>query len=87
MTHILATTMLLILACVTVSFLPSVSRRLKGAAGRVQRGSFAVLVGVFWVFSLHETIKETGFVYGVLFSLIPLAAGAVVLSRMAASKQ
>jgi hypothetical protein len=48
-------------------------------APRIRRYTFASLVVTLWVFSLHETISESGAIAGIAFSIVPLVAGAVAL--------
>ncbi|KQW19996.1 MULTISPECIES: hypothetical protein [Pseudomonas] len=65
-----------------VSYTPWIKRCLGGHPAKTQILLFKVLVGALYLLSLHETIDEDGFLYGLTFSLIPLAAGAVVLGSM-----
>lgn len=56
-------------------------RRLAGKhAGAAQQAAFALLVLNLYLFSLNETIRESGVLYGVSFSMIPLITGATVLA-------
>ncbi len=79
MTEILTSSAVVLCGLLALSFAPPISRRLPGAPRSYQRKLLKGLIGVLIVFSLYETISETGLMYGVLFSLIPLVAGAVVL--------
>jgi len=48
-------------------------------APRIRRCTFASLVVTLWVFSMHETISESGVIAGLAFSIVPLGAGAVAM--------
>lgn len=74
-------TMLLATALAAVST-PWSKRRIGARTASIQRLIFKALVTALYLFSLHETIKEDGALYGIIFSLIPLIAGAVVFGFM-----
>lgn len=82
MTHIIVSFALFLTAAFAVTFLPPVKARARSKTPMLQRSIFKLLVGMLWVFSMHDLIDESGVVYGVLFSLVPVIAGAVVLNRM-----
>ncbi|HBO2935238.1 TPA: hypothetical protein L4R50_000234 [Pseudomonas aeruginosa] len=78
MTEILTSAAVILCALLALSFTKPISW-LPGKARTYQQAILRLLVGVLFVFSLHETSRETGLIYGVLFSLIPLFAGTVVI--------
>lgn len=82
MTEILVSIGLFIAGALAVTFTPWGKRAAGNRAGFVQQTVFATLVLDLYLFSLNETIRETGVFYGVTFSTIPVVAGAVVLSCM-----
>nr|WP_192963189.1 hypothetical protein [Pseudomonas fluorescens]CEK41964.1 hypothetical protein PQBR57_0011 [Pseudomonas fluorescens SBW25] len=86
MTGILVNIGLFLAAVLAVSFNPRAERAAGDRAGLIQQAVFVALVSDLFLFSLNETIRETGVLYGLAFSLIPLAAGAVVLSCMRSPK-
>ncbi len=79
MTEVLTTAAVVLCGLLALSFAPPFTRRLPCAPRSIQRYLLKGLIGVLIGFSLYETICETGLIYGVIFSLIPVVAGAVVL--------
>lgn len=86
MTEILVNIGLILTAVLGVSFTPWAGRAAGDRVGLIQQAVFVALVLDLYLFSLNETIRETGVLYGLAFSVIPLAAGAVVLSCMRSPK-
>lgn len=82
MTEILINIALFLAAVLAVSFTRRAERAAGDRAGLFQQAVFVALVLDIYLFSLNETIRETGVLYGLAFSVIPLAAGAVVLCCM-----
>lgn len=82
MTDILINTALLLVAIFAATYTPWAKRRAGKHAPAIHQAVFAALVLDLYLFSLNETIRESGLLYGVSFSIIPLAVGAVVLSRI-----
>ena len=78
MTEILVNTALFLLGLFAASFTPWAARRAGKNTSAIRQGVFGALVLDLYLFSLNETIHESGLLYGVSFSMIPLAVGAVV---------
>lgn len=79
MTEALVNIALFLAAALALTYTPWAKRIACDRAAFVQQAVFIALVIDLYLFSLNETIRETGVLYGVSFSMIPLAAGAVVL--------
>ena len=86
MTHVLVSIALFLATALTVAFVPPVKAVAGVLATRVQRALFTLLVVVLWAFSMHDLTSESGLLYGMAFSLVPLIAGGVVLCLMRRSK-
>ncbi|MFL1449292.1 hypothetical protein ACI77O_12925 [Pseudomonas tritici] len=84
MTQIFAGAILTLLVALSIFSLPPVKARLGVRASRWQGALFKSLLCALWAFSMNETINETGVLYGILFSLLPLPAGFVVASKLSA---
>lgn len=82
MTEILVNAAIFLLAIFSVTYTPWAKRLSGKHAPATHRAVFAALVIDLYLFSLNETIRESGVLYGVSFSMIPLAVGAIVFSRM-----
>ena len=82
MTETLINLTIIVAALYGVSYTPWINRRLGRQLATTRHLLFKVMIGLLYVFSLHETINEDGFLYGVTFSLITLVAGAFVLNSM-----
>ncbi|NVL49990.1 hypothetical protein F2S72_09590 [Pseudomonas syringae pv. actinidiae] len=82
MNQFLLNTALFVLAFLAVSYTPRAKRMAGAMAAIVHQTAFAVLVLDLYVFSLVDTIRESGLLYGVSFSMIPLAVGSIVLCGM-----
>lgn len=79
MTEILVNTALFLLGLFAATFSPWAARRAGKYTSAIRQGVFGTLVLDLYLFSLNETIHESGLLYGLSFSMIPLAVGAVVL--------
>lgn len=83
MTELLTSAAVILCALLALSFTKPILC-FPGSPRVCQQAILRLLVGVLVAFSLHETIRETGLIYGLLFSLIPLFAGAVVIHVLGA---
>jgi len=83
MTHLLANAILVTLGLFSLVSIPPIQRKLGRRAVVAKSRSFAACVVALWVFSIHETSAEHGWLYAVVFSCIPLIAGTAVHYRMA----
>ncbi|MEX6780328.1 hypothetical protein [Pseudomonas aeruginosa] len=79
MTELLTSAAVILCALLALSFTKPIHCLIPGSPRAYQQTILRLLVWVLVAFSLLETIRETGLIYGLLFSLIPLFAGAVVI--------
>lgn len=82
MTEIIINGAMFLAAVLGAAYTPWAKRIAGARTDALRRWVFKLLVGSLYVFSLNETITETGITYGLAFSVIPLIAGAVVLNMM-----
>lgn len=82
MTEILVNTALFLVVVFALTYTPWVKGLRYEHAPMFHQVAFVLLVLDLYLFSLNETIRETGLLYGFLFSMIPLAVGAVVFCAM-----
>ena len=87
MTEILINTALFLLCAFAATYTPWVKGLAGIRASSAHQVSFGLLVLDLYVFSLNETIRESGTLYGVAFSFIPLAVGGFVFYSIRTSSR